>query len=344
MAAVVVEDAAESAMVLADAAQTALIPSMHQDYLHCLAVDSYGRRVASAAGDRMVHVWELQEDGRWCLTAAFSAHRSAVNGLHWAHPEFGSLLATAGVDHDVKIWEERGGGVGSLQSRWTCKASLTEARRAVSSVEFAPRHWGLKLAAGSADGCVRIYEAIDIMNLAQWPVSATLESFAESTGCRSVSWSTGRFEPPTLVAGGSHLVIYRYSEAARSWQSVLQIPASGGHVLDVAWAPNVGRRFHCIAAAEEDRLCIHRLTRGSSGQQQQQDGKKSDKTSPTLESTQIVDSNAWRCQWNVTGTVLASSGDKGVVHLWKADADGQFGSVGKVQGDLTQLAAVQHAS
>lgn len=78
------------------------------------------------------------------------AHRGGVSMLSWGHPEYGSLIATCGTDHEAKIWEERTNS--SAASRWTAKAQLTEARKAVSCLEFAPRHWGLKLATGSADG------------------------------------------------------------------------------------------------------------------------------------------------------------------------------------------------
>jgi nucleoporin SEH1 len=37
-------------------------------------------------------------------------------------------------------------------------------------VEFAPRHLGLRLAAAGADGVVRVYEAVDVMNLSHWPL------------------------------------------------------------------------------------------------------------------------------------------------------------------------------
>jgi nucleoporin SEH1 len=44
-------------------------------------------------------------------------------------------------------------------------------------------------------------------------------------------------------------------------------------------------------------------------------------------------------QWNITGTVLASSGDRGTVQLWKSNFDGQFKCVSRIQGDLSQVAA-----
>lgn len=41
-----------------------------------------------------------------------------------------------------------------------------------------------------------------------------------------------------------------------------------------------------------------------------------------LESYKVLDTNAaevWRYAWNVTGTVLASSGDGGIIKLWKSN-------------------------
>jgi nucleoporin SEH1 len=354
----------------AASSSTQVLSSMHQDYVHHVAFDIYGRRMATCSGDRFVRVWDLTDTGEWSLVGEWSAHRGSVSMLSWGHPEFGSLLATCGSDHEAKIWEERAthaapaftnSSSGTLTSnsptslstsnnnhnntttasasRWTIKAQLTEARRAVSCCEFAPRHWGLKLATGSADGCVRIYEAVDVMNLAQWPLAATLQCFGEGLGVTCLSWSTGRFEPSTLVVGGPHIAIYRYIESARQWNCLFQLPppSYGGDVLDVSWAPNVGRRYHYIASAEGQQLRIAKLSRGNGGGGLGTDGTKQDQLE--LESTQTLEvSNAWRCQWNVTGTVLASSGDRGVVQLWKSDLEGNFKCVSKIQGDLTQVA------
>jgi WD40 repeat protein len=130
-----------------------VISSMHQDYIHGCAFDIYGRRMATCSGDRFVRVWDLTDNGEWNLVGEWQAHRGSVSMLSWGHPEFGSLIATCGSDHEAKIFEERTNAT-SAASRWTAKAQLTEARKAVACVEFAPRHWGLKLATGSADGYV----------------------------------------------------------------------------------------------------------------------------------------------------------------------------------------------
>lgn len=78
--------------------------------------------------------------------------------LSWAHPEFGSIIASASYDHSVKIWEQVRAtdepapaingvvdGSPAGPSRWVERAILTDARGSVRSVEFAPHHFGLKL-------------------------------------------------------------------------------------------------------------------------------------------------------------------------------------------------------
>jgi nucleoporin SEH1 len=375
---------------------SSMFASQHQDYIYALALDTYGRRMATCGGDRTVRVWDLMEDGGWVQKSSpvVPAHKSAVTCVAWSHPEYGSLLATTGADSDCKIWEERSvvvnqqyhggnlptnstntptnsigmnhgptalasynlamnaattgsgssGGLGVVPlnqqqqqqhgSRWTLKATLSDARKALTCVAFAPRHLGLKILVGGADGCVRVYEAIDIMNLAQWILTATLTVYSNTTaaassgptappaaatsrsqstwGVVSVSWCTGRFEQPSFVVGGAqHLAIYRYSDAARSWLAVATLPSTYD-VLDVAWCPNVGRRYHYIAAAQGETLTIYKLRRPD-----EHDAATASSSSLSVLSTQVITTNAWRCQWNVTGTVLASSGDGGLVRLWK---------------------------
>jgi len=296
---------------------TQVLDSQHLDYIHHVSFDIYGRRMATCSGDRVVKVWDLQADGSWQLAGDWQAHRSGVEYLGWSHPEFGTLLATASSDHDVKIWEERLEGYKKV---WSQRALLSDARRSVHCCEFAPRHFGLQLATGSADGVVRIYEAVDILNLSQWPLQGSIQAFGEP-GVTSLSWCTGRFEAPTLVVGGSHLTIYRYASTARQWQALMTMP-SQGPVTSVAWAPNVGRRFHWIAATENQALHVYQLHR---------------KQDLELEAFHALEKDApmWKCQWNVTGTVLASSGDAGIVQLWKADQHQQWKCVSQIHGDLT---------
>jgi WD40 repeat protein len=97
------------------------LPHGHLDYVLDISFDHYGRRFATASGDRTVRVWDLNADGLWANGASvlpagagaggnnnnigngqsnvneWQAHRGPVNRISWAHPEFGQLLATAGA-------------------------------------------------------------------------------------------------------------------------------------------------------------------------------------------------------------------------------------------------------
>lgn len=72
---------------------------------------------------------------------------------------------------------------------------------------------GLRLATGSKDGIIRIYEAIDITNLAHWHITVyilTLLNFtikinfkeqwqSQQEGINSIAWNLSPFDAPMLV-------------------------------------------------------------------------------------------------------------------------------------------------
>lgn len=99
------------------------------------------------------------------------AHGAPVTRLSWAHPEYGTILASCSFDKLVKVWEEIGpgrmepdntapapgtGGIGGSGitgttstvgsgSRWVERAKFVESKASVRAIEFAPRYFGLKL-------------------------------------------------------------------------------------------------------------------------------------------------------------------------------------------------------
>lgn len=181
------------------------------------------------------------------------------------------------------------------------------------------------------------------MNLSQWLLKSSIlveKDKASELGVTCLDWCSGRFEPPTLVVGDSsgNVNVYRSSDASRSWNLYLKLdghfsPRRG--VLDCAWSPDVGRSFHLISSCGRDgKLRVHRLKKAP---QYDDDSKeKGDSPQMILESCQELetDENTWRCAWNVTGTVLASSGDGGVVKLWKCNYKGTWKCVSDVHGSF----------
>ena len=158
-----------------------------------------------------------------------------------------------------------------------------------------------------------------------------------SSAVTAVSWCTGRFDPPTLVvATSTGARLFRYSETARAWQILRHWPGSW---LDVAWAPNVGRRYHTVAlvsSQHEGSVTVCRWNRHNNNNNNTTTSSQS--SSLTMLSQQEIASagGCWRCQWNVTGTVLATSGDGGRVRLYKADHQGQFRCVAQIAPDPQQ--------
>ena len=156
------------------------------------------------------------------------AHDAPILRVAWAHPEFGSVLASCAVDGLVKVWAEEqtprsgattgttataqgqqagsqgqshgstGAGVTTQQqqqhtSRWVCKATLTDPRGTARAVEFAPPSFGLKLACISSDSHLRVWACVDPLALADW-------SLIEDVPLASLSPQPFGF-PPSLGGG-----------------------------------------------------------------------------------------------------------------------------------------------
>jgi nucleoporin SEH1 len=212
---------------------------------------------------------------------------------------------------------------------WYPKAQLSDSRKQVQDIAFSPSYLGLKLASGSADGSVRIYEAIDVMNLNHWPLQEVFEVGGAGSGVTCLSWCTSRFDQPMLAVGTDtgKVQLWRYEEAVRAWQLTCELQSHALSVTDIDWAPNVGRSYHLIASCGKDRcLKVHKLPRAGGGIAAQQH----------YDAIPVQTASAvWRVQWNITGTILAASGEESdSVQLYKADFNGQWKCLAQLASDI----------
>jgi nucleoporin SEH1 len=298
--------------------------SGHNDFVHDVAYDYYGKRLASCSSDRRIKVWGQGEDGEWEEQSDWEAHRGSVWKLAWAHPEFGQVIASCSFDRTVGIWEEQEKSGG--KSTWSKKAELADSRDSVHDLKFAPKHAGLQLATASADGFVRIYEAQDVMNLSQWQLKDEFQ--AGTYGATCLSWCQSRFNNPMLVVGTAKeeeegVCAKVWENDGRQWKVAVQLQGHKQEVHDVCWAPDLGRSFHLIATASKDKtLRIWRIEDGDTvAGQVQEVAKKTEH-----------DSEVWRVEWNITGSVLASSGDDGTVRLWRCTNEGKWDCISEICG------------
>lgn len=124
----------------------------HKDAVYALAFSPDGKTLATGGYDRLIHLWDISP-GLASGSASISApkqtlkdHSDAVYGLSF-HPS-GELLASAGADRAVKVWD-----IASGKRLYT----LGDPTDWVYCVAWSPdqKH----LAAGGVDKSVRVWEA-----------------------------------------------------------------------------------------------------------------------------------------------------------------------------------------
>jgi len=312
----------------------------HEDLIHDVAYDFYGKRMATCSSDQKVKVWDQDEAGNWTCSASWKSHYGSVWKVTWAHPEFGQVIATCSFDRTAAVWEEIVGEKSSGgQNHWVKKTSLVDSRTSVTDVKFGPKHLGLILATCSADGTVRIYEAEDVMNMSQWSLS---HEIPVKFPCSCISWnpSLSRLHSPMIAVGSDEsnsagppcgkVKVYEYSDSIRRWQLVETFASITDPVYDIAFAPNIGRSYHVLAVASRDLRMITLKIAGG--------GKDNSNVANRFEIRQAGQfedhgSSVWRVCWNITGTILASSGDDGCVKLWKANYMDNWKCVSTLRAD-----------
>jgi nucleoporin SEH1 len=185
---------------------------------------------------------------------------------------------------------------------------LSESKEAVVDIRFSPRHQGLKVAACSAHGEIRIYEASDLVNLTVWNTVYAFQTSIHGTNC--CAWNPA--EPPMLIVGNNWddsrtvpsepLQLWSLNRATKRWEKTHVVEDQESSVTDIDWAPQVCRRSHLIATSFKDGSVI--VWRYENGRMKE-------------ESPLEAGGSAVRVTWNILGTCLAIANDRGEVSLWK---------------------------
>lgn len=327
--------------------------SGHEDLIHDVVYDFYGRHVATCSSDQHIKVFKLdKETSEWELSDSWKAHDSSIVSVDWASPEYGRIIVSASYDKTVKLWEEDPDQPEGSGRRWTKLCTLNDSKGSLYTVKFAPPHLGLKLACIGNDATLRIYEALEPSDLRSWTLTSEVKvlpvppaNHLQSDFC--IAWCPSRFSPEKLVVSTlDQASIYQRGKDGKLY-IVAKLNGHKGLIRDISWAPSIGRWYHLIATGCKDgKLRIFRLVEKLSDNSSKdaindsyddEDVDMEDiaenKEKSLLGSSVSVellsehdDHNAeiWSVSWNLTGTILSSAGDDGKVRLWKSTYSNEF--------------------
>jgi WD40 repeat protein len=93
------------------------------------------------------------------------AHDAPVWKVRWANPEFGIILASCGFDKRINIWQEK---KDDNKNKWVSRAKIQDFSDSVEDISFCPKTYGLKLAATTLNGKMKIFELADYANNMIW--------------------------------------------------------------------------------------------------------------------------------------------------------------------------------
>ncbi|KAM0796255.1 putative nuclear pore complex subunit [Usnea florida] len=293
--------------------------SGHDDMIHDAVLDYYGRRLATCSSDKTIKIFEVEGENHK-LTETLRGHEGAVWCVSWAHPKYGSILASSSYDGKVLIWRE------SPNSQWTIVANFALHTASVNIVSWSPHESGCLLACASSDGQVSVLEFQE----GNW----THQIFpAHGQGVNAVSWAPAT-QPGSLVSnkpglegkgagvgvrrfvtGGSDGVvkIWEYSTQDKTYSPITELTGHTDWVRDVAWAPTILQKSYIASAAQDKTVRIW-----TSDPSHPNDWK------PTV---LTFDAVLWRVSWSLSGNVLAVSGGDNKVSLWKENLKGEWDCV-----------------
>ncbi|OCH93924.1 WD40 repeat-like protein [Obba rivulosa] len=231
--------------------QTGLIPNAHNDLVTDASYDFYGLRLATCSLDQRIKVWQLDEtNGTWAVESEWKAHDAAISKVCWAHPEFGTILASSSFDRTVKVWEQipatesdapqvNGSGGAVLTSKWVERAMLVDAKGTVRAIEFAPQHFGLKLASISSDNQLRVYDCLEQPSLTTWQMAEEVDVLNLPSGSRSnnntANVATPTQQPSTTPEAASASLVAHALQQQQQQQGQPARSGSGNREADGGW-------------------------------------------------------------------------------------------------------------
>ncbi|XP_073020691.1 protein SEH1-like isoform X1 [Primulina eburnea] len=300
----------------------------------CTAWNHSGQRLAAALNDGTLSIYDSTDPASsvFCCTSRFKVQEGSILKVVWVPPEFGDVLACISANGILSLWEEV--AEGTEGNRWKLCKLFERNTGQVLDAQFGDCHTSLKLVAAFADGKVKIYELLDILDLEKWQLQAQFQNVVDvvsefgNASClsASISWNPqkGEVQQSSFILGFSSNMpslnspkVWKYDQDHQRWLPVAELSMpedKSDQVYAVAWALNIGRPYELIAVATQKGIGVWHL-----GLNPDADGR--------LQVNQVAmlhghDGEVWQMEWDMSGMTLATTGTDGVVRLWQANLNG----------------------
>lgn len=294
------------------------IGNAHHDLIHDAVLDYYGRRLATCSSDKTIKIFEIDGDNHKLITT-LTNHEGPVWQVAWAHPKFGSILASCSYDGTVLIWKE------DQMNQWSIISEYTSHQASVNSVSWAPHELGAVLLCSSSDGNV------SVVDFNEDGTTSHVMFKAHAIGANAASWApvsnsnTNGKDPLSLkslrrfvTCGSDNLAkIWKFDATSNTYVEEAQLHGHTDWVRDVDWSPSILLRSYIATASQDKTVLI--WTQDGNGTWQKQ----------PLTEEKFADV-CWRCSWSLSGNILAVSGGDNRVSLWKENLQGKWESAGEV--------------
>src|SRR5438105_3143769 len=103
-------------------------PTGHEDLIHDAQLDYYGLRLATCSSDRLVKIFNVRSENGAAPKIEFASdlmgHTGPVWEVAWAHPRWGTLLASCGYDGLVLVHRETDANTWEEAYRFSAKGSV----------------------------------------------------------------------------------------------------------------------------------------------------------------------------------------------------------------------------
>lgn len=291
----------------------------------------------------------------WVRRAVLVDSRTSITDVKFAPKHLGLLLATCSLDGTLRIYEAP--DIMNL-SQWNPQHDIN-CKMSCSCLSWNPSPFHAPMIAVGSD------EVTSDFNVTQpTPPSTSLFGRSQSRTATFAATSQTNKSSSGLIG---RIQIYESSENTRRWIRVEVITCVTDPVYDLAFASSVGKDCHLLAVGSTDVriLAIKESNRDREVLHTREDSMTGVMTPTTFMNTHsyhnlhnnqtLLDSSncpkyetttqfqsddhqskVWRLSWNMTGTILASSGEDAHIRLWKSNYLDSWKSIGVIRMDAGQ--------